>query len=55
MTLETAKAILSTSRMPMLRGAAPDHTEIERLAFETRVTRLRPRKYLRLMVTPPSR
>jgi hypothetical protein len=47
MTLETAKAILKTNRRDSSRPARTEHTDIDRIAFEYRMARLRPRSFLR--------
>lgn len=46
MTLETAKAILNTSRRDAVRPSRADHTDADRAAFESRMLRLRPRTFL---------
>lgn len=46
MTLETAKAILQTGRRDTSRHAQTDPTEADRAAFEARMERLRPRRFL---------
>jgi hypothetical protein len=48
MTLETAKAILRTSRQDASRQSQVAHSYADRLAFEHRMARLRPRKFLRM-------
>lgn len=51
MTLETAKAILKTSRRDASRQSQADHSYADRLAFECRMARLRPRKFLLVEVS----
>lgn len=50
MTLETAKAILNISRRDGSRPSQTDHTDTDRAAFESRMTRLRPRTFLRTVL-----
>jgi hypothetical protein len=50
MTVETARAILRTHRREPSRLPQTDHTHADRLAFAIRMTRLRPRKFLRIAV-----
>ena len=47
MTIETAKAILNPGRREMQRPVQSDHTQIDRMAFEARMARLRPHSFLR--------
>jgi hypothetical protein len=47
MTLETAKAILKANRPEGAEPAPTDHTDSDRVAFELRMARLRPRTFLR--------
>jgi hypothetical protein len=50
MTLETAKGILNTHRRDASRPSPTDHTDSDLIAFESRMTRLRPRKFVRMDV-----
>jgi hypothetical protein len=52
MTIETAKAILNTSRHEVSRLSQGDHTNADRVAFEARMERLRPRVFLRIVMLP---
>jgi hypothetical protein len=47
MTLETAKAILNVSRREASQPLRNTHTDADIVAFESRLMRLRPRRFLR--------
>jgi hypothetical protein len=52
MTIETAKAILNTRRHEASRLSQGDYTYADRVAFESRMERLRPRVFLRVAMLP---
>ena len=51
MTLETAKAILRTIPREASQPSQLNHTDMERAAFERRMARLRPRSFLRTVMS----
>jgi hypothetical protein len=47
MTIETARALFNTTHREPSRPAQTDHTYADQLAPESRMLRLRPRRFLR--------
>jgi hypothetical protein len=50
MTIETARAILNTSRLEAGRLSKTDDTDADQVAFDASMARLRPRRFLRTIV-----